>query len=94
MSRPHVASCFDAPHHRPIGYPWSPVSNPHERTNLIADLQQKRRDMEEVLDTSARSRVETDQIIAKIIDLKHRSEGLRQAQARVANDQAKNTPTE
>lgn len=49
------------------------MSKPDDLTNLIADLQRQRKQLEENLDDTDRSRESTAQIVEKIIDLKHRA---------------------
>ncbi|MEO6260773.1 MAG: hypothetical protein ABIP63_10500 [Thermoanaerobaculia bacterium] len=54
------------------------MTRPDDLSNIIADLQRQRRDLEAQLDETSRSRTSTAQVVEKIIDLKQRAEEIRQ----------------
>lgn len=53
------------------------MTKPDDLSNIIADLQRQRRDLEAQLDETSRSRISTAQVVEKIIDIKQRAAEIR-----------------
>lgn len=57
------------------------MTKPDDLSNIIADLQRQRRELEAQLDETSRSRTSTAQVVEKIIDIKQRAEEIRRGTA-------------